>query len=217
MGFMRIHTALFIALMLLLLSGRLGFADGPYRVDGIEAVVDGEVIATSELDSAVALRAGRSGLGEDVDEGFRQGVLESMIDRILLLNEAAEFNIVEVSEDEVDAAMNSLVERFGSAEALADELGRGEMTLQELRDNVRDQIIAVKYVDRRIRFFVRVTLDDQKRYYEENAQGFGVQPFYEVADEIREILVERGTNAKLGEYLDALRKKADVRYPDERG
>jgi len=68
-------------------------------------------------------------------------------------------------------------------------------------------------VDRRIRFFVRVTLDDEREYYDAHKDEFGDRPFSDVAEDIRDLLIEKRTNEKLDEYMKSLRDKADIRFP----
>lgn len=199
---------------MMLISLRPGWAGE--LLDGIEAVVNGEVITMSELDRAVMVEAERLGMSpEDIGRETRRKILDAVIDRELLLAEARKFNIVDVSDKEVDAAFEGIEKRFGSTGELVRALDEHEMTIDELRDNIRDQITAVKYVDRRIRFFVRVTLNEQEEYYEKNRDEFGGRPFEEVSGDIRALLVERRTNEKLDEYMDSLREKADIRYPTD--
>jgi len=182
-----------------------------YVIDRIVAVVDGQVITKSELDRAVEVEGLRRGSEAKAPQNaLEKEALESLIDRALLLGEARKFNIVDVTDEEVDKAFESVKARFASAEEFEKALRDEEITPGDLREDLKDQILAVKYVDRRVKFFVRVTLDDQKKYYEENKGLFGVKDFADVQEEIQSLLMEKETDRKLSEYLKELRGRADI-------
>ncbi len=180
-------------------------------LDRVAAVVNGEVITMSELEGSVKAEAKRrrvtseAGLAE-----LRREVIESLIDRNLILSDLRKFNIVEVTSEEVDKALESVKAGFGSEEEFESALEEEDMTVDELREDLADQILVRKYVDRRIRFFVRVTLDDQREYYQEHIDEFGGKGFTEVSSEIYDLLMEKYTNKKLDEYIKELRSRADI-------
>ncbi|MGA2191859.1 MAG: SurA N-terminal domain-containing protein [Nitrospirota bacterium] len=182
-----------------------------YVIDRIEAVVNDTVITKSEVDRAVEMDLlKRSEAGEKAGSKLRDEVVESMIDRILILEDARKFNIVQVTPEEVEKAYESIRSGFPSKASFLDALKKDEITEDELKANLRDQILALKYVDRRVKTFIRVPLDEQKRYYDEHKEQFGGKSFDDVHDEIYKLLVEEETNKKLDEYLKELRSKARI-------
>lgn len=182
-----------------------------FLIDRVAAVVNQEVITRSELDRAVQSEAQRRGVTAPEElKSIRKEVLESIVDRKLILSDARRFNIVDVTDEEVDEALAGVKARYPSEDAFMHALAEEDMTVDELRENLAEQILAVKYVDRRVRFFVRVTLDDQKRYYQEHAVEFGGRSFNEVHDEIHDLLMEKYTNEKLAQYVKDLRSRADI-------
>jgi parvulin-like peptidyl-prolyl isomerase len=182
-----------------------------YVLDRIDAVVNGRVITKSEVDKAVEVESlsGGAKTGKTVQE-LRKEALDSMIDRILILEEARKFNIVTVTDEEVEKAYESIKKGFSSDTEFEKALKKDEITTDELKDNLRDQILALKYIDRRIKFFIRVGLDEQKKYYEDNKDKFGGKGFDEVHDQIYDLLVEKETGRKLEEYIKELRSKAKI-------
>lgn len=200
-----------IALTILIavaLSPSLPYA---YVIDRIEATVGDDIITKSELDRALNAEAGRRGVtGGDAMDRLRGEALGALIDRKLILGDARRFNIVDVTREEVDAAVESVKNGYASADEFYSALAEDEMTLKELREELKDQILAVKYVDRRVRFFVRVTLDDIKTYYQENQDAFGGRGFTEVYDEIHALLVEKKTDEKLDEYIEGLKARTEI-------
>jgi len=182
-----------------------------FLIDRVAAVVNQEIITKSELDRAVRAEAQRRGVtGPEALKSLRKEVLESIIDRKLILSDARRFNIIDVTDREVDEALAGVKARYPSEEAFTSALAEEDMTVDELRQNLAEQILAVKYVDRRVRFFVRVTLDDQKRYYQEHVEEFGGRSFNEAHDEIHDLLMEKYTNEKLAQYVRDLRSRADI-------
>jgi peptidyl-prolyl cis-trans isomerase SurA len=208
-------------IILLMVITMLPVGARAFLIDRVAAVVNQEVITESEVDRAVRSEAQRRGItGADALKSLRNEALESIIDRKLILSDARRFNIVDVTDKEVDDALAKVKARYPSEDAFKRALAEEDMSLDELRENLAEQILAVKYVDRRVRFFVRVTLDDQKRYYQEHAVEFGGKSFTEVHDEIHDLLMEKYTNEKLEQYIKDLRSRADITInppPDEKG
>ena len=180
-----------------------------YVVDRVEAVVDGVPITKSEVDRAVG-EAIRTAGKKEADPTLRGAVLNSLIDRRLLLAEARKFNLVTVTDQEVQDAFNSVQTRYGSKEELDRALARDEMDEDDLKASIKDQLLALKYVDRRVKYFVRVTLDEQRKYYEQNKDSFGGKGFSEVQEQIYDLLVEQRTTQKLDDYIRELRSKARI-------
>jgi len=182
-----------------------------YVIDRIEAVVNGEVITKSEVDRAVRTESARRGLTGDANlDLLRQEVLEALIDRELILGDARRFNIVDVSEKEVDAALESVKAGYDTEEDFERALAEDDMTVEDLRTDLAEQLMTVKYVDRRISFFVRVTLDEQKRYYQQHPGLFAGRSFADVQGEIHDLLMEKRTGEKLDEYLKDLRTRSEI-------
>jgi hypothetical protein len=73
-----------------------------------------------------------------------------------------------------------------------------------------DKIIS-EYVDRRIKSFIHIPIDEIESYYVHNREQYGGKPFYEVKDEIEEHLIEGEMKIKLAEHVAELRKKAYIR------
>ncbi|HEX9859824.1 MAG TPA: SurA N-terminal domain-containing protein, partial [Nitrospirota bacterium] len=190
----------------------------PYLIDRIEAVVGDEVVTRSELDRVVRSEARRRGVDDEAGLArLGKQALDALMDKKLILADARRFNLVDVPESDVDAAVQSVKSGYDSTEDFYAALAEDEMTLKELREELKDQILAVKYVDRRVRFFVRVTLDDQKKYYEEHVGSFEGRGFADVQEDIYNLLVEKRTNEKLDEYIDGLKARTNIIVRDQSG
>jgi len=186
-----------------------------FVIDRIEAVVNGRVITRSELGSAYDAEVLRlEAEGKNPAPGLHTEILDSLINRILILEDARKFNLVQVTDEEVDKAYNTVRQGFPSEEVFLSALSKEGITPAELKENLRDQILAAKYVDRRIKSFVRVTIEDQKKYYDENRTRFGDESFEKVQEEINDLLVEKESGKKLDDYLGELRAKSSIQLMD---
>jgi peptidyl-prolyl cis-trans isomerase SurA len=199
----------FIALLAVLISLAARTADA-YLIDKIAAVVNDKVITQSELDRSVEIENFNRGRTGPAGEALRMSLLDSMIDRMLILEEARKFDIVQVTGQEAEEAVKSIKDEFASDEDFKDALSRDGLTEDELKDSLKDQMLAVKYVDKRVRYFVRVTLEEQKKFYDENRAKFDGKGFGEVQEQINNILVEKQTEVKLDDYIAELRSKARI-------
>ena len=65
-------------------------------------------------------------------------------------------------------------------------------------------------MDRRVKYFVRVTLDEQRKYYDQNKDAFGAKSFGDVQEQIYDLLVEKKTTEKLDDYIKGLRSKSRI-------
>ena len=78
-----------------------------------------------------------------------------------------------------------------------------------------EQLVVAKYVDRRIKFFLRVSLEDQNKYYETHGEKFSGKSFDEVSGEIYKLLADKEADRKLEEYVWEIRLKSDIVIPGE--
>ena len=113
-------------------------------LDRIVAVVDEDVILRSELDRALRNISGQFAGREDQlppREYLERQVLERLVLTQLQVARARASGM-EVSEQELDAAIAGIAQQNNtSLEGLVGELARSGMTLADLRESVRDEIL----------------------------------------------------------------------------
>lgn len=199
-------------LVLTLLFIQAGLAgSSAFQIDRIAAVVNGSIITASEVDKAFDAEVLRlEAEGKNLSPGLRKEVLDSLINRILILDEAKRFNLVQVSDEEVEKAFESVKHGFASESEFMNALNKEGMTVSELKENLKEQVLAAKYIDRRIKSFVRVTIDEQKKYFVQNRESFQGKSFDDVKEEINNLLVEKEAGRKMEEYLNDVRSKSDI-------
>ena len=150
----------------------------PERIDGIAAVVESEIILSSEVEEEIYL-ANLRGQVDLTDpaalEAFRLEVVEALIEgKILLAKARAEG--MQVGEEEIDAAVDRMVDdirgRFGDESEFEMQLAREGTTVSQLeadfRPKVEEQLLVRQFVDREVRSQVTVDEREVRQYWEEH-------------------------------------------------
>lgn len=206
----------------LLLAGLWMLAISPAAqaalVDDIVAVVNSEVITTSELDQTTALNERLGRPGRD-GKTLRAETLSGLITRRLLVQEARRLKFVEISEQELAAETEGLQKRFGSEEAFAGLLKAAGLTRRELDRMLGEQALVRKFIEKKFGLFVRITRDEAQQYYDTHPGEFPGKKFLEVQKGIMARLADERIDKQLERYVTELRNKADIRInnaPEER-
>ncbi len=139
---MKNRISISTGLAVILTLGVLGGAAAEV-VDRIVAVVNDEVISLSELElmaKSIQTPASRPGRGKD--QGVQRQLLEALIDQKLANAEAKRRGIT-VSDKELEQALADFKRqnRLPDEAALNEALSKAHMTLNELKQKIRDQIV----------------------------------------------------------------------------
>jgi hypothetical protein len=153
-------------------------------------------------------------------------ILDRMIDQ-LLLEQALEHSPFTLSgEGEAAATLREIESRFSDAAAFQEELARYQLSETALASHLRRESRIMAFVDLTLRPDIRVTEEQVAGYYEavfvpalrsgESREGGAgslqdVPPLLEVREQIQEILVQQTMNRRLEEWLQQLRRSADIR------
>jgi hypothetical protein len=162
----------------LLLAARPASAE---IIDRVVAVVSGQIITKSDVEAARAL-----GL---VDDG-----LQSLIDRILMLNEVRRVSPTEPSAGDVDRRVAAIRSRFASASALEQALAASGINDQVLRIYAEDDLSLAGYLDERF--------SDASQPTEEEVRQAGEASRAKLAAERRQTLIAA--------WVGELRRRADI-------
>ncbi len=163
-------------------------------VDRIVAVVNDDVILLSELDQAMAPYVARlSSMNYPADKEqqmrykIREEILAQLIDRKLTDQEVKRLGIT-IAPDEIDSAIERVKEgNFLTEETLREAIAQQGYTMTQYRENVSNQILRTKLVNREIRSRTVITSEDIKAYYESHPEEFEGQRQYH----LRSILLPR--------------------------
>ncbi|MEK6681194.1 MAG: SurA N-terminal domain-containing protein [Nitrospirota bacterium] len=213
----------FISLLLLISNAE------SKTVERVAAVVNNKIITLSALNAAIEIkkltptpllppieRGEKEGYpplprGDGDENSISKETLWELIDRNLLINEAERFGMTNVSDTEITEALTEIKKGFSSETEFIRALEKWGMDLEEFKSQIREQIISVMFVNQRIRFFVRISEEDIKKFYDGNLSRFNNKTIDEVRGEIEALLTERETAKKLEEYIKKLRSKAEIK------
>ena len=184
-------------------------------LDRILAVVNGELISLGDVEGDLVFFGKVEGLphvdrkGNLPDFAIRSGIRE-LINRRLLLAEAKKFDVEDPTEMQIRQELQFIQNRFPSSEAFEMALRQNAITLEDLRQGVKEHLRVDRFIDQRIRFFVIVLPEEVSRYYSENQGKFQDKTFEEAEKEIENSLSEIKTKDKLEAYLSNLKAKASI-------
>lgn len=132
-------------------------------IDGVAAIVNGDVITLSEL------KEESIGINKTPGEPLTQDqVLENLIEEKLLEQEAKKLG-VHVTEKDVDAAIAGVKTKLNlTDEQLTEALKKQNLTPQTFREQWRKQLLANRLMGTQVQGQIAVTEDEIKKYYEEN-------------------------------------------------
>ncbi len=155
-------------------------------LDRVVAVVDKEIILLSELESQIQLYAlqNRTEIrNESQLDSLRIEFLDRMIEDKVLLVEARRDTTIEVSNKEVEEALESQVKsikgQFPSEDDFREQLRAEGLTLTGLKEQYRDeiykQLLKEKLIQSKLARIL-VSTGDVKNFYEENIDDLPEKP-----------------------------------------
>jgi parvulin-like peptidyl-prolyl isomerase len=105
----------------------------------------------------------------------------------VLLESRAKQLAVEVSDSQLEAALATMKQNFGlkTDEDFKAALAQSGLTLEQLRDQIRNQIRVREVMDKEVRSRIKVNEEDLRRYYRKNQEQFRVPEQFH----LREVVV----------------------------
>lgn len=170
----------------ILLTFLITASAGAEVLDRVVAVVDKEIILLSELESQIQLYAlqNRTEIrNESQLDSLRIEFLDRMIEDKVLLVEARRDTTIEVSNKEVEEALESQVKsikgQFPSEDDFREQLRAEGLTLTGLKEQYRDeiykQLLKEKLIQSKLARIL-VSTGDVKNFYEENIDNLPEKP-----------------------------------------
>ncbi|MDO9515548.1 MAG: peptidylprolyl isomerase [Syntrophales bacterium] len=178
--------------------------------DRIVAVVNDDVITLSELETALKPVMKRietipdEEKRKEVTAQARIAVMNQLIDRMLLDQEAAKLKVV-VTDEEVDRTLQDLLKNKGiSVEKFRETLAAEGATLDEYKDEIRRSRIKGKVIDKTVKSKVSVGEEEIGEYYAKHRDEYEGKE----ANRIQQILLVKPKDADEGVYK-TLRAQAE--------
>lgn len=204
-------------------AGQASSADRGVVLDRVVAVVNGDLILESDVDEErrfEEIQPYRS-----VNNFTRERAIERLIDRILILQQAALEPADAVSDKELDAQLVTLRKDIPECKQYKCETDEGwqkfigdhGFTVAEFRERWRKRMELLKFIEVRFRNGIAISDDQIKTYYEktmlpEYAKRNVTPPKLEtISKRIEEVLLQQQVSALLEDWLKSLRAQGNVR------
>ena len=144
-------------------------------VNRVVAVVNGEAITAHDLQKRTAAEMNRMGLKPDDPKGepMRKQALDSLINDILLRQEASRYKIT-VDDNDVNTEVKRIRENMGNLnqQQFEAQLARQGMTVDTVKDQLRNNMLRQKIISFMISRKVIVTRDEVVAYFEAHKEDF---------------------------------------------
>ncbi len=152
---------------------------GAEIIDRIVAIVNGDIITLSELEKASRIfyenmkaRAMKTGRELPPLTELRKQVLNFLIDKKLTEQESRRLGIT-VTDQDIDNAINNLLKDKGlSRMELVESLQKEGKTLDDLREEIRENIQRARLINRAVKSKIVVTDEEVEKFYEEHKDQF---------------------------------------------
>jgi hypothetical protein len=179
-------------------------------IDRVLAKVGAQVITLSDARAAIALGLVRpAGAADPIAEA-----LAALIDRQLMLAEANRYASPAPDPAAVESRLAEIRARFASEDDWKSALGSSAMTIERLRDTVRDNLRIEAYVDQLFSAPAQPTDEEVARYYEQHRTEFVRDGRQLSFDDARDLARERATVARrqvlVAAWLSRLRDRTTV-------
>jgi len=154
-------------------------------VDRIVAVVNNKIITLYDLNRAFApyannIKALKYPPAKERQTLFqvRQDLLNQLIDR-MLADQLAQRDKVTVSQQEINNTIERIKEsRQFTEEQLRQGLASQGMTMEEYRNEIQEQILRTKLVNREVKSKIVITKEDIKKYYDSHQEKYAGERKY---------------------------------------
>lgn len=152
-----------------------GTACQPSRQDGVAAVVDGYKITFDELEQYYQSQVDQTQAptSEDEKRMLRLNLLREVIDRQIMLQRAERLGLMAV-DSEVEARLKEYRSPYESDAAFEAFLKSREMTLEDLKTELRNTLTIEKLFNKEITSQINVDDAELKAFYEENKASFNL-------------------------------------------
>lgn len=194
------------AVLSLLFAIAIAGADraGADIIDRVLAVVDGALIIQSDVLGAIRLGIVTAQAAPDPVPA----VLDSLIERRLILAEVDRYAPPDPAEADVDRALEAVRARVGPAalEATLSQTGSG---LDQLRRFLRDDLRIRAYLQQRFGM-IQPAESDVAQYYRDHAAEFAQRSLAEAHDAVVAALTIERRSAVIREWVGGLRRRANI-------
>lgn len=180
-------------------------------VDGIVARIEDDVLTDSEMREL-------AGFQQLVDGSMksRADLIQELSDQWIVRGEATATRYPSPTSQDVDRAYALLRKQFASADEFNRRRAAAGLTETSVREMLEQQLYLARFLDYRFRPAAQVDDQQIENYYKNEfspqlaARAEAVPPLADVADTIREVLVQREIDDRATKWLDESRKQLKI-------
>lgn len=208
-----IKKSLIVSLSALLLGALSPSMPSAEVVDRIVAIINDSIITLSELNAATAMALEKLSLEERKDGRkiveVKSTILDSLIEQ-KLIKQASDNAGIEISEREIDNAVDDIKKQNEmTQDSLLLALAQNGLTYREYREQLKEQIRQVKFINKEFRSKISIQQEEIEEYYRQNIDEFYGPAVYRV----QMIFVPSDSPAVMKERIavidEGLKKKTD--------
>lgn len=209
---------------------------GAETLDRVVAIVNGEMILDSDVDTEARFQRLAVGCGDAPDslpcaaQESRAQLVERLVNQRLILGQMQADGSSLVSEDDVDAEIAALPsqipacrqERCGTAEGWSRFLTQRGFTVSSFREYWLQRQAVLEFIEQRFRPRISIDAKDIDKYYSDvllpryRAAGRSAPPLSAITAQISNILVEQNISRLLDDWLATIRAQSHIQtFPAE--
>jgi hypothetical protein len=201
-----------------------GSAQRPVVLDSVIAVINGDVLLRSDLQTEMDMAALQP-LSLPPGKDFEQRAARRLINRTLIVQQMQSQGMVKnVSDEEVEKDLDALRGQLPDCrkfDCKTDDgwnrfLAQHGLTQSEVMERWRQRMQILNFIDTRFRAGVRISRPDIEDYYNKTLvpqfkkQNVSAPPLDAVSTRIEEILLQQHVNVLLQDWLRNLRDQGNV-------
>lgn len=195
--------------------------NGGMPASGVVAVVNDEEIDREEFDMHYqSMKSMYEMQGIDVEEqGLRrqiqEQILSEMIGRVILLQQAEKEGLT-VSEEDIQTRYQEILAQYESEEEMEKELSSFNMTLEDLKSNLAEEILIDKYIS----YYREEKIDEEdlvvsqeeleERYEQHKLYQEEIPEFEEYEDQLKEELKNEKFEQNLSNHIKNLQAESNI-------
>jgi len=148
----------------------------------------------------------------DVLTDLQEKILDDLISAKLILQKAEE-NSIEVSSEALDLRYDQVLTQAGGEEGLAKELSEFGVTMDELRDDLKDQIVIETYIGQTVdESSLTVSEEEIVEFHTTVSEtDESMPPLEEIREQIKAFLQNQKFNQATNDLIEGLRTDANVK------
>ena len=192
-------------------------------IDHVIAVVNGDVVLESDVDEERRMAAFQP-ISSPEGDALREHAIARLVDRRLLLQQAALQPQHAVTEADIDAEIDQLRKEIPACKAAHCETAAGwsaflaghGVTSNEVRAHWRERMETLQFIEVRFRSGIRISHAEIETYYNKTMlpeyakQRVKAPPLDKLSDRIQEVLLQQQVSGLLADWLKSLRAQGTV-------